>query len=42
MASVYKTLSGTNSHDKENVEKKNRQRVLILVQSALDNLVSTG
>ena len=31
MASVYKTLSGADSHEKETGEKKNKQRVLILV-----------
>ncbi|KAI8940836.1 hypothetical protein NX059_002097 [Plenodomus lindquistii] len=30
MASVYKTLSGTDSHEKETGEKRNKQRVLIL------------
>jgi ribosome biogenesis protein BRX1 len=33
MASVYKTLSGTDNHDKEPGEKRNKQRVLILVNS---------
>lgn len=31
MAAVYKTLSGTDNHDKEPGEKRNKQRVLILV-----------
>ena len=31
MASVYKTLSGTDNHEKETGERKNKQRVLILV-----------
>lgn len=31
MASVYKTLSGNDSHEKEPGEKRNKQRVLILV-----------
>jgi hypothetical protein len=31
MASVYKTVSGTEAHEKEVVEKRNKQRVLILV-----------
>jgi hypothetical protein len=31
MAAVYKTLSGNDSHEKEPGEKKNKQRVLILV-----------
>lgn len=31
MASVYKTLSKTDSHEKEPGEKRNKQRVLILV-----------
>ncbi|KAH9872616.1 hypothetical protein J1614_005009 [Plenodomus biglobosus] len=30
MASVYKTLSGTDNHEKETGEKRNKQRVLIL------------
>ncbi|KAF2128482.1 brix domain-containing protein 2 [Dothidotthia symphoricarpi CBS 119687] len=30
MASVYKTLSGTENHEKETGEKRNKQRVLIL------------
>ncbi|KAF1947083.1 ribosome biogenesis protein-like protein Brx1 [Clathrospora elynae] len=30
MASVYKTLSGSDKHEKETGEKKNKQRVLIL------------
>lgn len=31
MASVYKTLSGNDNHEKEPSEKRNKQRVLILV-----------
>jgi hypothetical protein len=31
MASVYKTLSGNDNHEKEPGEKRNKQRVLILV-----------
>jgi hypothetical protein len=31
MAAVYKTLSGTDNHEKEPGEKRNKQRVLILV-----------
>jgi ribosome biogenesis protein BRX1 len=31
MAAVYKTLSGNDSHEKEPGEKRNKQRVLILV-----------
>lgn len=31
MAAVYKTLSATNGTEKETGERKNRQRVLILV-----------
>ena len=31
MAAVYKTLSGTNAQEKESGERKNKQRVLILV-----------
>jgi hypothetical protein len=31
MAAVYKTLSQTENHDKEPGEKRNKQRVLILV-----------
>ena len=34
MASVYKTLSGNDSHEKEPSEKRNKQRVLILVRLA--------
>ena len=34
MASVYKTLSGNDSHEKEPTEKRNKQRVLILVRLA--------
>lgn len=33
MASVYKTLSGNDNHEKEPTEKRNKQRVLILVLS---------
>jgi predicted transcriptional regulator len=32
MASVYKTLSKSDSHEKEPGEKRNKQRVLILVR----------
>lgn len=35
MASVYKTLSGTDHHEKETGEKRNKQRVLILVRAIL-------
>lgn len=31
MASVYKTVSGAEAHERDVVEKKNKQRVLILV-----------
>jgi hypothetical protein len=31
MAAVYKTLSKTDNHEKEPGEKRNKQRVLILV-----------
>jgi hypothetical protein len=31
MASVYKTLSGKDNHEKEPEQKRNKQRVLILV-----------
>lgn len=31
MASVYKTLAGKDNHEKETGDKKNKQRVLILV-----------
>lgn len=34
MASVYKTLSGKDNHEKESGEKRNKQRVLILVCAA--------
>jgi hypothetical protein len=33
MTSVYKTLSGKETHEKEAGEKRNKQRVLILVLS---------
>jgi hypothetical protein len=32
MAAVYKTLSATSGNDKEPGERKNKQRVLILVR----------
>jgi hypothetical protein len=32
MASVYKTLSKSDNHEKEPGEKRNKQRVLILVR----------
>lgn len=38
MAAVYKTLSGTDNHEKEPGEKKNKQRVLILVPLSLVNV----
>jgi hypothetical protein len=31
MTSVYKTIAGKDSHEKEPGEKRNKQRVLILV-----------
>jgi hypothetical protein len=39
MAAVYKTLSGTDNHEKEPGEKRNKQRVLILVILSLANLL---
>jgi hypothetical protein len=38
MASVYKTLSGADTHEKETGEKRNKQRVLILVPIAAQKI----
>jgi hypothetical protein len=39
MTSVYKTLSGTDKNEEKTGEKRNKQRVLILVNTALQEKV---
>jgi hypothetical protein len=39
MTSVYKTLSGTDKEEERTGEKRNKQRVLILVYTALQEKV---